>query len=961
MPDDKAQNGPDYRQTLFLPETDFPMRAGLPKKEPGLIEHWADIGLYDKLRADAKDRPAFTYHDGPPYANGHLHMGTALNKTLKDIVIRSRQMMGFNANFVPGWDCHGLPIEWKVEEEFAAKGRKKRDVPSSEFRAACRAYAAKWIDIQRTEFKRLGIEADWDNPYKTMNFESQAIVVGEFLKFVEAGLVYRGSKPVMWSPVEQTALAEAEVEYHDHVSTTIWVRFGFKGGQAPAGLEDAKVLIWTTTPWTIPGNRAVCYGPGLSYGLYEVEAIRDDLDFAPWTAPGEKLIIADTVAEDIQKAGFITAWKRVADVPTSTLKGAMLDHPLKGFAGGYEFDVPLLSGDHVTDDAGTGFVHTAPGHGQDDYFAWLGHGLPLDAIPYTVGPDGAYTDQAPGFEGEKVLITEGKKKGKDATANKMVIAQLIEQGSLFARGRIEHSYPHSWRSKAPIIFRNTPQWFIGLGAIGEGGLRDHAMKAISETNFVPAGGQNRIRSMVEGRPDWLVSRQRAWGNPIALFVDQEGNPLVDKAVNERIVSAIREQGVDAWFDTPDEEFLGTAYNPADYEKVTDILDVWFDSGSTHAFVLEARDDLSWPADLYLEGSDQHRGWFQSSLLESCGTRGRAPFKTVVTHGFVMDAKGHKMSKSLGNTMAPADLTKKYGADILRIWVASSDYAEDIRIGDEIIGSAVDAYRKLRNTLRYLLAALDGYQDDDAMPPAQMPGLEKYILHRLEGVHHQVTEAYEAYDFKTAWRALSDFASADLSAFYFDVRKDSLYCDAPTSEKRRSARATMAILFDALVEWLAPICPFTAEEAYLARYPAAKAAGDSVHLRQFKAPPAQWRDDVLATQWDQVRHIRRVVTGALEVARRDKVLGASLEAAPVLYVQSKEALAGLDMAELSITSDITIEEGAGPEDAFRLSDVAGVAVVIAKASGAKCARCWRVLPEVTGPDMICGRCKIVVDA
>lgn len=962
MSEDKADKGPDYRHTLFLPETDFPMRAGLPKKEPKLLERWARIGLYDQLRKDAQDRTPFVLHDGPPYANGHLHMGTALNKVLKDIVVRSRQMLGRNANYVPGWDCHGLPIEWKVEEDFASKGRKKADVPPAEFRKACRAYADKWVDIQKAEFRRLGIEGDWDNPYKTMEFGSQAIVVGEFLKFVEKGLVYRGSKPVMWSPVEQTALAEAEIEYHPHTSTTIWVRFSFKENDAPEGLDDAHILIWTTTPWTIPGNRAVCYGPGLTYGAYRIDEVRDDMEFAPWSKPGEVIIVADALAPAIAEAGFVSGWTRIADVPTASLKGKSLRHPLEGFAGGYEFDVPLLSGDHVTDDAGTGFVHTAPGHGQDDYFAWLEHGLPLDDIPYTVGPDGAYTDEAPGFVGEKVLVTEGKKKGKDGSANRLVVNQLMEQGNLFARGRIEHSYPHSWRSKAPVIFRNTPQWFIRLGAIGEGGLRDASLKAISETAFYPPGGRNRIRAMVESRPDWLVSRQRNWGNPIALFVDAKGEPLVDAAVNKRIVAAIAERGVDAWFDTPKEEFLGKTHDPEVYEKVTDILDVWFDSGSTHAFVVEAREDLRWPADLYLEGSDQHRGWFQSSLLESCGTRGRAPYDAILTHGFVLDAKGYKMSKSLGNTILPEELTRKFGADIIRIWAASADYADDIRIGDEIIGSAVDAYRKLRNTVRYLLAALNDTPTDVEVDHSKLPSLEKYILHLADKTQAEVISAYEAYDFKAAWRAIFEFASVDLSAFYLDIRKDTLYCDAPDGDKRQAAISVMATLLDHLLRWLAPICPFTAEEAYLMRY------GDddsqSVHLLQMSSDTEGWRDDELAATWAELRQVRRVVTGALELARKDKEIGASLEAKPVLYVEDAGLFATLDrhdMPELFITSAVTLEQGAAPENSFCLSDVSGIGVTVEQAPGEKCARCWRVLEDVDPTTALCGRCAEVVDA
>jgi isoleucyl-tRNA synthetase len=962
MPDDARPktDAPDYRDTLFLPETDFPMRAGLPKREPELLSRWAEMGLYARLRAASKGRPSFVLHDGPPYANGHLHMGTALNKVLKDVVVRSRQMAGFDADYVPGWDCHGLPIEWKVEEAFRSRGRKKADVPAPEFREACRAYAEEWVGIQRDEFRRLGIEGNWDDPYTTMAYEAEATICAEFLRFVQSGQVYRGSKPVMWSPVEQTALAEAEIEYHDHTSTTIWVRFPFR--DAPDGLEGASVVIWTTTPWTIPGNRAVCYGPALAYGLYEVESLREDTEFAPWARPGERLVVGDLLAAEIKEAGLIASWRRVGDVPTAKLKGAMLDHPLKGFAGGYEFPVRMLSGDHVTDDAGTGFVHTAPSHGQEDYFAWLGHGLPLSEVPYTVDGTGAYTDEAPGFTGEKVFVTEGKKTGRDGGANAAVIKALVEHDSLLARGRLVHSYPHSWRSKAPVLFRNTPQWFIRLGGVGEGGLRDRALKAIGETRFFPASGERRIRAMVEGRPDWLVSRQRAWGVPITLFVDQDGEPLVDEAVNARILKAVRERGADAWFDTPKDAFLGDAYDPDAYEKVEDILDVWFDSGSTHAFVLEGR-GMKWPADLYLEGSDQHRGWFQSSLLEACGTRGRAPYEAVLTHGFVLDAQGRKMSKSLGNTVLPEELTSKYGADILRIWTASSDYAEDIRIGDEIVGSAVDAYRKLRNTLRYLLAALDGYAEEEALPLDEMPGLEAFVLHRLDATDAAVREAYEAFDFKTAWRALMDFASLDLSALHFDVRKDSLYCDAPSDPVRRAARTVMHHCFERLVRWLAPICPFTAEEAYLSRHEEEREGG-SIHLQTFLEPGPDWRNDALAEEWSRIRAVRRVVTGAIEAERREKRIGASLEAAVLVHLEDErlaKVLKRQDLAELFITSDAAVRLGPAPDDAFRLEGQAGVAVSVSRAAGEKCARCWRVREDVAAGSQLCGRCAEVVSA
>ncbi len=962
----KSDEAVDYKQSLFLPKTDFPMRGGLPKREPEWLKRWADMDMYRRLRDDASDRPLYVLHDGPPYANGHLHMGHAFNKVLKDLIVRSRQMMGFNSNYVPGWDCHGLPIEWKVEEIFRGKGRKKDDVPSAEFREACRKYAEEWVEIQRREFQRYGIEGDWENPYLTMNFDSEAAIVQEILKFAGQGLLYRGAKPIMWSPVEQTALAEAEIEYHDHQSTTIWAKFPIKSGNySPADkYSGTNIVIWTTTPWTIPGNRAVCYGPKLSYGLYEVKAMKADLEFEPWSKPGDRLIVGDALAESVREAGLIADWTRIDDVIADDLKGMKCDHPLKGFAGGYEFEVPLLDGDHVTDDAGTGFVHTAPSHGAEDYLAWMHHGLPQGDIPYTVGPDGAYTDEAPGFEGKKVLRTEGKKSGQEGDANPSVIKAMIEQGTLLARGRLKHSYPHSWRSKAPVIFRNTPQWFIRLGEKGDGGLRDTALKAIEDTVFTPESGRKRIQTMVEGRPDWLVSRQRAWGVPIAVFANRvTGEPLNDAAVNKRIVDAIKKRGADAWFDTPSQDFLGDGYKVEDYDKVEDILDVWFDSGSTHAFCLEQRDDLKWPADIYLEGSDQHRGWFQSSLLESCGTRGRAPFDNILTHGFVLDGKGFKMSKSMGNVVDPAKIISQYGADILRIWVASSDYSDDLRIGDEVIGSAVDAYRKLRNTLRYLLGALDGFEESERLDISEMPELERYVLHLLHVTDEKVRKAYDEFDFKTAWRCVHDLCALDLSAFYLDIRKDNLYCDDVNSPTRRACRTVMDLIFDRIVTWLAPICVFTMEEAFLSRHPDQE--DSSVHLQQFKQVPNEWRDDALAKKWQGLRKVRRVITGALEVERREKRIGASLENSPEVFILDADvynACKTVDFAELTITSKLTLTHGKGPDDAFSLEDTPDVAVVPQKAQEQKCGRCWRYLDEVgkiaDAPEL-CNRCHDVL--
>jgi isoleucyl-tRNA synthetase len=992
--DQSAAPSRDYKDTLFLPDTPFPMRAGLPKTEPEWLKRWEALDLYAALRKAAAGRPKYVLHDGPPYANGHLHMGHAFNKILKDLVVRSRQAMGFDSNYVPGWDCHGLPIEWKVEEEFRANNRKKREIPVPEFRAACRAYAEKWVDVQREEFKRYGVAGDWNDPYTTMKFEAEAAIVAELLKFVDKGLLYRGSKPVMWSPVEQTALAEAEIEYHDHQSTTIWVKFPVKSAQEGPGARDlgldqllsASVVIWTTTPWTIPGNRAICFGPEVSYGLYEVTAMEKVADpktgaeLTPWTKVGERLIVADKLWESVKSAGKIAEATRIGSANPAQIW--CCEHPLRGFHGGYNFDVPLLAGDHVTDDDGTGFVHTAPGHGQEDYVAWMSGAaaswrkrlveLEGKEIPYTVDEFGAFTSEAPGFEGRKILILEGKKAGEDGDANGAVIAALIERGALLARGRLKHSYPHSWRSKAPVIFRNTPQWFIALDRKKPDGrtLREDALAAIDNTEFTPPAGKNRLRSMIESRPDWLVSRQRAWGVPIAIFVNRKtGEILNDPGVNRRIVEAVKARGADAWFDTPAQVFLGAAGSDNEYEKIEDILDVWFDSGSTHSFVLEGRKDLKWPADLYLEGSDQHRGWFHSSLLESCGTRGRAPYDGVLTHGFVLDEDGRKMSKSVGNVVDPADIMRDYGADILRIWVASSDYSDDLRIGKEILGSAVDAYRKMRNTIRYLLGALSGFTPSERLPVEKMPELERYMLHRVAEIDDAVRAGYKAFDFKGVWRAVFDFATLDLSAFYLDIRKDSLYCDHPSSERRRAARTVMEVLFDRLTVWIAPVLVFTTEEAWASRHGTEIGGGGfaSVHLRTLPEAPKGWRDEALAATWERLRDIRRVATGALEVERREKRIGASLEATLKLHLEDDAmfaAVKGRDLAEIFITSDVAVERGEGPAGAFRLPEVAGVAAVPGISDHAKCQRCWRYTDDVgsrSGHPDACARCADAVDA
>jgi isoleucyl-tRNA synthetase len=940
----------DYSKTLYLPETEFPMRAGLPAKEPQMAAKWKEMGLYKKLRASAAGREKFVLHDGPPYANGNIHIGHALNKVLKDVITRSFQMRGFDSNYVPGWDCHGLPIEWKIEEAYRAKGKDKNEVPINEFRKECREFAQGWINIQSEEFRRLGIEGDFDNPYTTMAFHSEARIAGELLKIAMSGQLYRGSKPIMWSVVERTALAEAEVEYAEVESDTIWVKFPVIEGADE--LKSASVVIWTTTPWTIPGNRAISFSSKIEYGLYEVTAAAND--FGP--QPGEKLIFADKLAGDAFAKAKLE-FKRLRQVTAEELAAITCAHPLSAM--GYTFQVPLLDGDHVTDDAGTGFVHTAPSHGREDFEAWMANVRALEArgidvkIPFPVDDAGFYTEDAPGFgpsaEGGAARVLDDN--GKKGDANKRVMDALIAANTLFARGRIKHEYPHSWRSKKPVIFRNTPQWFVYMDKeLGDGTtLRTRALNAIDQTRFVPAGGQNRLRAMIEQRPDWVLSRQRAWGVPICVFADAEGNVLKDEKVNARILEAFEKEGADAWFaEGAKERFLGSEHDGEKWQMVTDILDVWFDSGSTHTFTLEDRPDLKWPADVYLEGSDQHRGWFHSSLLESCATRGRAPYNAVVTHGFTMAEDGRKMSKSLGNTVTPQDVMKESGADILRLWVMNTDYWEDQRLGKTIIQTNIDAYRKVRNTIRWMLGTLAHDHGDD-IAYADLPELEKLMLHRLAELDQLVRKSYDEFDFKRIVRTLSDFANVELSAFYFDIRKDTLYCDAPSSLKRRSALFVIRKLFDCLVLWFAPMMPFTTEEAWLSRDPNA----ESVHLEQFPVIPADWSNELIAAKWKNVRTVRRAVTGALEIERKDKRIGSSLEAAPVVHIADPElmaALTGLDFAEICITSDISVVAGEGPSDAFRLEDGTKVAVEPKLAEGTKCARSWRITKDVgSDPD------------
>ncbi len=953
---------PDYKETLNLPQTDFPMRAGLPNREPAWLERWAEMGIYDRLR-EKKGREPFTLHDGPPYANGHLHIGHALNKILKDMVVRSQQMMGKDARYIPGWDCHGLPIEWKIEEQYRKKGRDKDAVDIVEFRQECRTFAEGWIDIQREEFKRLGVTGNWADPYLTMDFHAERVIAEEFQKFLMNGTLYQGSKPVMWSPIEQTALAEAEVEYHDKESFTVWVKFRVDATNDDR-LQNAYVVIWTTTPWTIPSNKAVVYGSDFSYGLYEVTGVPEEC----WAQVGDRYILADKLAGDVLGRARLdeTMYRRVGDVDPSTISG--LKHPLYGAEGanGEWDDIrDFRAADFVTDEEGTGFVHCAPSHGMEEYELYRDLGMLAQVITYNVMDDGSFRADLPFFGGKFIL----SRKGGEGDANKAVIDKLAEVGGLLTRGKIKHSYPHSWRSKAPVIYRNTPQWFAAIDqAVGDGQdqfgttIRARALTEIDNVKWTPQTGRNRLYSMMEARPDWVLSRQRAWGVPLTCFVKKgvlptdDGFLLRNEAVNARVLEAFEAEGADAWYKPgAKERFLGSDVAADDYEQVFDILDVWFDSGSTHAFVLRDREDGSEDgiADLYLEGTDQHRGWFHSSLLQSCGTNGRAPYRGVLTHGFTLDEKGIKMSKSLGNTIVPDAVVKQYGADILRLWVSQTDYTADQRIGPEILKGVADSYRRLRNTFRFLLGNLGEASAEVA--PSNMPELERWVLHRLAELDHKVRRGYAAYDFQGVFRAVFDFATTDLSAFYFDIRKDVLYCDGDTAE-RRAALAVLELVLARLNTWLAPVLTFTMEEVWLLR----TGGEGSVHLQDMPDTPKDWLDEELAAKWAGIRRARRVVTAALEVQRRDKVIGASLEAAPVVHVEDTDVLAALKTVtfeDICITSDISLTADPAPSEAFRLPEVDGIGVVFEMADGEKCQRCWKILPDVGSHQHAgtCGRC------
>ena len=968
----------DYRDTLQLPKTDFPMRAGLPKREPEWLERWNRLGVYDRLR-ERQGRPVFVLHDGPPYANGHLHIGHALNKILKDMVVRSQQMMGKDSRYVPGWDCHGLPIEWKIEEQYREKGAAKDDVPTIELRSECRQFAAKWIDIQREEFLRLGVTGKWDDPYLTMAYYAEAVIADEFMKFVANGTLYQGFKPVLWSTVEKTALAEAEVEYKDHRSDAIWVRFPIErtlDGNAEEMACDASVLIWTTTPWTLPSNRAICFNPQISYGLYETTAAPD----GNWLKAGSRLVIADELAESCMAAARAESFNRLRTVSASELGALICAHPLRGMApetepasNRWDFSVPVLPGDHVTDDAGTGFVHTAPSHGDDDYQIGLKHGL---GMPDNVLEDGRFRFDMPFFGGHAIY----REDGKEGSANREVINRLQESGKLAARARITHSYPHSWRSKAPLIYRCTRQWFAaidqpvgdGMDALGQT-IRERALNAIQRhVEWTPPTGRNRLHAMIAHRPDWVLSRQRAWGVPLTCFIKKGAQPddpeflLRDATVNRRIFKAFESEGADAWYQpNAKSRFLDGLHDPDQYQQVFDILDVWFDSGSTHAFVLRDRADGSDDgiADLYLEGTDQHRGWFHSSLLQACGTRGGAPYRGVLTHGFTLDENGMKMAKSLGNTVAPDEIVRHSGADILRLWVAQSDYRTDLRIGKEILKGVTDSYRRIRNGFRFMLGNLCGFHESDAVDTADLPELERWVLHRIAETDQAVRQGYAAYDFQKVFQTVFNLMNADLSSFYFDIRKDTLYCEAAKGPGRLAAQTVLDRLHRHVTTWVAPILAFTAEEVWLSRFSADDA---SVHLEDFPSVPAAWFNSELAAKWSVVRRVRRAVTAALELERKGKVIGSSLEACPTVYIEDtaeRGLLESVGFADVCITSDIRISNEAAPADAFTTPDAPGAQVAVGLAEGEKCQRCWKYLPDVGShriPD-VCGRCERVLDS
>ncbi len=899
---------------LNLPKTVFSMKANLPSKEPKILDSWNKTKLYEKLRKKSSGKKKFVLHDGPPYANGHIHMGTALNKILKDIVTKFHQMDDKDSIYVPGWDCHGLPIEWKIEEQYKKKKKSKDEIPTKDFRKECREFAEKWIGIHKEEFKRLGVIGDWENYYSTMSFDAEAQIVRELGKFLLEGSLYRGFKPVLWSTVEKTALADAEVEYKDHKSNTIYAEFKVKKTDKEF-LKDASVVIWTTTPWTIPANKALAYNRDITYSIVDLGS--------------KKIVIAEKLINTVIENCELGKFKILNTFKGNEFKNIICSHPFHKL--GYEYDVPMLEANFVTLEQGTGIVHCAPSHGPDDFNLCLKHGM--KAIE-TVNNDGRYTKNIPVFEGIHVF-----------KADEIIIKNLQEQKKLLGSGSLLHSYPHSWRSKAPLVHRATPQWFISMESHN---LRKKALKSIDQTTFYPDKGKARIRAMIETRPDWCISRQRSWGVPLPIFINKKTNePLRDLEVIENIAKIYEKEGSDCWFYDDPQRFLGKKYKKDDYLKSNDIVEVWFDSGSTHSFVLEKRKDLKWPASMYLEGSDQHRGWFHSSLLESCGTRDRAPFESILSHGFVVDGKGMKMSKSAGNIISPEEILKKYGADILRLWVASSDYSEDLRIDHSILEQHAESYRKIRNTLRFILGNLkDDFtpQDFKKVNPKDFPELEKLILHKLYILDKEIKNSFKTYNFHKLQKDLLNFCSLDLSSFYFDIRKDVLYCDETTSKKRKSCVFLLNIILECLLKWYAPVLSFTTEEITDLIN---KNKKTSIHEEIFPVIPSKWKDSSLLDKWEKLLTIRQQVNVAIEEKRSSKEIGSSLEAHVDISLPKPEfdILKEADAQELFITSSVIQNILKGKDEKLK--------VQVRKAQGTKCSRCWKIVPDVK--ENKCSRC------
>lgn len=922
----------DWKDTLNLPRTGFPMKANLQSAEPEALARWAEMGLYERIRESRTGRPKFVLHDGPPYANGQIHLGTALNKILKDFVVKSRTMAGFDSPYVPGYDCHGLPIELKVDREL---GKKKREMSVADFRRACRAYAERFIGVMSEEFQRLGIFGDWDHPYLTMAFRYQASIVRALGRFVEQGLVYKGKKPVHWCIHCRTALAEAEVEYEEHTSPSIYVEFeATDAGKAEltsrvpelAG-RNVSVLIWTTTPWTIPSNLAIAFHPEFDYAAYEVD--------------GRAVIVAEALAPAVSAAVGRPFGAAIARLKGEQLERIEFRHPI------YDRSSIGVLGDYVTLEAGTGAVHTAPGHGADDFNTGVRYGLDIYA---PVGPGGHFLGTVELFGGQRVF-----------DANPNIEAALKERARLWHRADFQHSYPHCWRCHNPVIFLATSQWFIrmdGQPVIGGKSLRQSALDTIDrDVKWIPAWGRDRIFNMVSNRPDWCISRQRVWGVPIpAVDCVKCREAILTTALVDRAAGVFDEHGADAWYERPLEEFVPEGFvcpscGGTEFERERDILDVWFDSGSSHEAVLPFRPELTWPAEIYLEGSDQHRGWFQSSLLVGLGTRGRAPFNEVLTHGFLIDVDGRKMSKSVGNVIAPAEVIKESGAETLRLWVASSDFREELRVGRQILQRVVEAYRKIRNTCRYLLANLYDFDPArDLMPGSAMQEVDRYALARYADTALAVLAAYDAYDFPSIFQRINQFTTVDLSAFYADVSKDRLYTFGATSPERRSAQTAMYVIADGLARLLAPILPVTADDMWR-NLPGRREA--SVHLAEFPgaADLEGWRDAAVTDRWERLIKVRDMVNVALEARRQDKTIGTSLGARVHITAGGDTARllesARDDLPMLFIVSEVELELTDAPQD---------VVVTVDKARGEKCQRCWRVVPDVASETGLCARCR-----